>query len=162
MLVLDLGGQYSQLIARRVRECRVYSELVGHTISPEAVRARNPYALVLSGGPASVYSDDAPRVDPALFELGVPTLGICYGAQLMALELGGRVDRTGVSEFGRTSMDATESRLLADTPAEQTVCSGGVSASSRDSVTSIDVRPNSETPVRSTRPPSSSAMSCAP
>jgi GMP synthase (glutamine-hydrolysing) len=99
-----------------VRECRVYSELVGHTISPEAVRARNPYALVLSGGPSSVYSDDAPRVDPALFELGVPTLGICYGAQLMALELGGRVDRTGVSEFGRTSMDATESQLLAGTP----------------------------------------------
>ena len=85
------------------------------------MRARNPYALVLSGGPASVYSDDAPRVDPALFELGVPILGICYGAQLMALELGGRVDRTGVSEFGRTSMEATESRLLADTPPEQTV-----------------------------------------
>jgi len=104
-----------------VRECRVYSELVGHTITPEAVRARNPYALVLSGGPASVYSDDAPRVDPALFELGVPTLGICYGAQLMALELGGRVDRTGVSEFGRTSMEVTESQLLADTPPEQTV-----------------------------------------
>jgi GMP synthase (glutamine-hydrolysing) len=121
VLVLDLGGQYSQLIARRVRECRVYSELVGHTITPETVRARNPYALVLSGGPASVYSDDAPRVDPALFELGIPTLGICYGAQLMALELGGRVDRTGVSEFGRTSMEATESTLLADTPAEQTV-----------------------------------------
>jgi GMP synthase (glutamine-hydrolysing) len=121
VLVLDLGGQYSQLIARRVRECRVYSELVGHTITPEAVRARNPYALVLSGGPASVYSGDAPRVDPALFELGVPTLGICYGAQLMALELGGRVDRTGVSEFGRTSMAVTESRLLADTPDEQTV-----------------------------------------
>jgi GMP synthase (glutamine-hydrolysing) len=121
VLVLDLGGQYSQLIARRVRECRVYSELVGHTITPEAVRARNPYALVLSGGPASVYSGDAPRVDPALFELGVPTLGICYGAQLMALELGGRVDRTGISEFGRTSMAVTESRLLADTPDEQTV-----------------------------------------
>jgi GMP synthase (glutamine-hydrolysing) len=121
VLVVDLGGQYSQLIARRVRECRVYSELVGHTITPEAVRARNPYALVLSGGPSSVYSDDAPRVDPALFELGFPTLGICYGAQLMALELGGRVDRTGVSEFGRTSMEVAESQLLADTPAEQTV-----------------------------------------
>src|SRR6266853_2220283 len=121
VLVVDLGGQYSQLIARRVRECRVYSELVGHTITPEAVRARNPYALVLSGGPASVYSDDAPRVDPALFELGVPTLGICYGAQLMALELGGRVDRTGVSEFGRTELRVEESRLLKDTPLEQTV-----------------------------------------
>jgi GMP synthase (glutamine-hydrolysing) len=121
VLVVDLGGQYSQLIARRVRECRVYSELVGHTISPEAVRARNPYALILSGGPASVYSDDAPHVDPRIFELGVPTLGICYGAQLLALDLGGRVDRTGVSEFGKTAMSVTESRLLKDTPAEQTV-----------------------------------------
>ena len=162
MLVLDLGGQYSQLIARRVRECRVYSQLVGHTITPEAVRARSPYALVLSGGPASVYSDDAPRVDPALFELGVPTLGICYGAQLMALELGGRVDRTGVSEFGRTSMEVTESRLLADTPPEQTVCSSGVPANRADSAARIPVLPNSDTPVRSTRPPSSSAISCIP
>jgi GMP synthase (glutamine-hydrolysing) len=121
VLVIDLGGQYSQLIARRVRECRVYSELVGHTISPEAVRARNPYALILSGGPASVYADDAPHVDPRIFELGIPTLGICYGMQLMALELGGRVDRTGVSEFGKTELHTEESRLLKDTPTEQTV-----------------------------------------
>jgi len=121
VLVIDLGGQYSQLIARRVRECRVYSELVAHTISPEAVRARNPYALILSGGPASVYADDAPHVDPRIFELGIPTLGICYGMQLMALELGGRVDRTGVSEFGKTELHTEESRLLKDTPAEQTV-----------------------------------------
>jgi GMP synthase (glutamine-hydrolysing) len=121
VLVVDLGGQYSQLIARRVRECRVYSELVGHTITPEAVRARNPYALVLSGGPASVYADGAPRVDSRLFELGIPTLGICYGAQLLARDLGGRVDRTGVSEFGRTEVRVAESRLLRDTPAEQTV-----------------------------------------
>ena len=116
MLVIDLGGQYSQLIARRVRECRVYSELVGHTISPEAVRARNPYALILSGGPASVYAEDAPHVDPRIFELGIPTLGICYGMQLMALDLGGRVDRTGVSEFGKTELRAEESALLRDTP----------------------------------------------
>jgi GMP synthase (glutamine-hydrolysing) len=121
VLVIDLGGQYSQLIARRVRECRVYSELVGHTISPEAVRARNPYAVILSGGPASVYADDAPHVDPGIFELGIPTLGICYGMQLMALDLGGRVDRTGVSEFGKTDLRVGESRLLDDTPAEQTV-----------------------------------------
>ena len=121
MLVIDLGGQYSQLIARRVRECRVYSELVGHSISPEAVRARNPYAVILSGGPASVYADDAPHVDPRIFELGIPTLGICYGMQLMALELGGRVDRTGVSEFGKTELHVEESRLLKDTPSEQTV-----------------------------------------
>ena len=103
MLVVDLGGQYSQLIARRIRECRVYSELVPHGTPVEAVRARRPRALVLSGGPASVYADGAPRIDPALYELGVPTLGICYGMQLMALDLGGRVDRTGVSEFGRAS-----------------------------------------------------------
>src|ERR1044071_5494596 len=94
VLVVDLGGQYSQLIARRVRECRVYSELVGHDVSPARIRARKPLALILSGGPASVYAEDAPRVDPAIFELGVPTLGICYGAQLMALELGGAVERT--------------------------------------------------------------------
>jgi GMP synthase (glutamine-hydrolysing) len=121
VLVIDLGGQYSQLIARRVRECRVYSELVGHTISPEAVRARNPYALILSGGPASVYAKDAPHVDPRIFELGIPTLGICYGMQLMALDLGGRVDRTGVSEFGKTELRVEESTLLKDTPSEQTV-----------------------------------------
>jgi GMP synthase (glutamine-hydrolysing) len=121
VLVLDFGGQYAQLIARRVRECRVYSELVGHTISPEAIRARNPHAIILSGGPASVYADGAPRVDPRIFELGIPTLGICYGAQLMALDLGGRVDRTDASEFGKTQLQAEESALLKDTPAEQTV-----------------------------------------
>jgi GMP synthase (glutamine-hydrolysing) len=112
VLVLDFGGQYAQLIARRVRECRVYSELVGHSISPEAIRARNPYAVILSGGPSSVYADGAPRVDPRIFELGIPTLGICYGAQLMALDLGGRVDHTGVSEFGKTPVRAAESTLL--------------------------------------------------
>ncbi|HET8528906.1 MAG TPA: glutamine-hydrolyzing GMP synthase [Gaiellaceae bacterium] len=121
MLVLDFGGQYAQLIARRVRECRVYSELVGHSISPEAIRARNPYALVLSGGPASVYSEGAPQVDPRIFELGIPTLGICYGAQLMARDLGGRVDRTDASEYGKTSLQASDSTLLKDTPAHQTV-----------------------------------------
>src|SRR2546427_7556611 len=121
VLVMDLGGQYSQLIARRVRECRVYSELVPHDASPEAILERNPVALVLSGGPASVYADDAPRVDPKLFELGVPTLGICYGMQLMALELGGSVERTGVSEFGKTSLEAGSGALFEGTPDEQTV-----------------------------------------
>src|SRR6266536_4410989 len=120
VLVLDLGGQYAQLIARRVRECRVYSELVGHGVTAEQVRARNPHALILSGGPASVYSQGAPHVAPGLFELGIPTLGICYGAQLMALDLGGRVDRTGVSEFGKTDLEVGESTLLKDTPARQT------------------------------------------
>src|SRR5215218_7156306 len=79
VLVVDLGGQYSQLIARRVREARVYSELVSHRSTVEEIRARNPVALVLSGGPASVYSEGAPKLDAAIFELGIPTLGICYG-----------------------------------------------------------------------------------
>ena len=119
VLVLDLGGQYSQLIARRVRECRVYSELVPHTISPEAVHARNPLALVLSGGPASVYAEGAPKVDPRIFELGIPTLGICYGMQLMAQDLGGKVERTGVSEFGKTEFRAEEGELFVNLPPEQ-------------------------------------------
>ncbi|MDP8911867.1 MAG: glutamine-hydrolyzing GMP synthase [Actinomycetota bacterium] len=130
VLVVDLGGQYSQLIARRVRECRVYSELVGHDVSAESIRRRNPRALVLSGGPASVYADGAPRVDPRLFELGVPTLGICYGMQLMAQQLGGRVERTGVSEFGKTALRAEDSDLFAGLPAEQSCW-----MSHRDSVT---------------------------
>ncbi len=121
MLVVDFGGQYSQLIARRVRECRVYSKLVPHTLTPEEVRALNPHALILSGGPASVYAEGAPRADPGLFRLGVPTLGICYGAQLLAKELGGRVDRTGVSEFGKTDLRAEESELFHDLPGTQTV-----------------------------------------
>jgi len=121
VLVVDLGGQYSHLIARRVRECRVYSELVPHGISPAEVRARNPAALILSGGPASVYAEGAPRVDPGLFELGVPALGICYGMQLMAQELGGRVERTGVSEFGKTGLRAAHGALFEGLPEEQTV-----------------------------------------
>src|SRR5438874_7989861 len=121
VLVVDLGGQYSQLIARRVRECRVYSELVGHGVSAEAIRARNPLALVLSGGPASVYAEGAPKIDPRIYELGVPTLGICYGMQLMALDLGGAVERTGVSEFGKTSLQAGGGRLFEGVPDEQIV-----------------------------------------
>ena len=130
MLVLDFGGQYAQLIARRVRDARVYSELVSHKVTPQQIRARNPYAVILSGGPASVYAEHAPRVDPGIFELGIPTLGICYGAQLMALDLGGSVERTGASEFGKTELRAEESELFRDLPSEQTVW-----MSHRDSVT---------------------------
>src|SRR5438445_476180 len=130
VLVIDLGGQYPQLIARRVRECRVYSELVGHAVTPEEIRARNPLALVLSGGPASVYADGAPRIDPRLYELEVPTLGICYGMQLMAQDLGGSVDRTGVSEFGKTEVRVHEGALFAGLTEQQTTW-----MSHRDSVT---------------------------
>jgi GMP synthase (glutamine-hydrolysing) len=121
VLVVDLGGQYSQLIARRVREAGVYSELVPHTLPAEQIARRNPHAIVLSGGPASVYADGAPRIDPAILDLGVPTLGICYGMQLIALEGGGRVDRTNVSEFGKTELRAEEGELFANLPGEQTV-----------------------------------------
>src|SRR5204862_4772185 len=121
VLVVDLGGQYAQLIARRVRECRVYSELVGHGVTAAQVRARNPHALILSGGPASVYAEGAPHVDPEVFALGIPTLGICYGAQLMALDLGGKVERTGASEFGKPALTAVESQLFARLPEQQSV-----------------------------------------
>jgi GMP synthase (glutamine-hydrolysing) len=130
VLVVDLGGQYSQLIARRVRECRVYSELVSHQTPAQAIRARNPRAIVLSGGPASVYADEAPEVDAAVWELGVPTLGICYGMQLMARDLGGRVERTGASEFGRTDLHAEGGALFEQVPEDQVVW-----MSHRDSVT---------------------------
>jgi GMP synthase (glutamine-hydrolysing) len=130
VLVVDFGGQYSQLIARRVREARVYSELVSHRTPAQAIRARNPRALILSGGPASVYADEAPKLDEAVWELGIPTLGICYGMQLMALDLGGRVERTGGSEFGRADLRSGGGALLEDTPEEQVVW-----MSHRDSVT---------------------------
>jgi GMP synthase (glutamine-hydrolysing) len=130
VLVLDLGGQYAQLIARRVREARVYSELVPHSLSADEVRRRNPLALVLSGGPASVYAEGAPQVDEKLFELGVPTLGICYGAQLMALRLGGEVRRTDTSEFGKTELVGGGGALFQGLPDEQTVW-----MSHRDTVT---------------------------
>jgi GMP synthase (glutamine-hydrolysing) len=121
VLVIDFGGQYSQLIARRVREARVYSELVSHKISADEVSRRNPLALVLSGGPASVYAPGAPQIDPAIFQLGIPTLGICYGMQLMARDLGGSVESTGGSEYGKAELAAFESELFRDLPSEQTV-----------------------------------------
>ena len=130
MLVLDMGGQYAQLIARRVREARVFSELVPHSIGADEVRRRKPLALILSGGPASVYSEGAPRVDDALFGLGIPTLGICYGAQLMALDLGGEVARTDASEFGKAELEGGTGALFAGLPEEQTVW-----MSHRDTVT---------------------------
>src|SRR3712207_3509953 len=119
VVVLDYGGQYSQLIARRVRECGVFSELLPHHVGAEEVRKRNPKGLILSGGPASVYAEGAPALDPELLELGIPVLGICYGMQLLARSLGGRVEGAEVGEFGRSELKVTEpGRLLAGTPPE--------------------------------------------
>jgi GMP synthase (glutamine-hydrolysing) len=121
VVVLDYGGQYSQLIARRVRECGVFSELLPHHVGVEEVARRRPKGLILSGGPASVYAEGAPHLERGLLELGIPVLGICYGMQLLAHELGGRVEGAEVGEFGRSRLDVTEpGRLLAGTPAEQT------------------------------------------
>ncbi len=112
VLVVDFGAQYAQLIARRVREANVYSEIVPHDISAEEVRQRCPAGLILSGGPKSVHTDGAPRLDRDVLSLGVPVLGICYGAQLLAHELGGRVDRSGLAEYGRVSLDVSRPGVL--------------------------------------------------
>jgi GMP synthase (glutamine-hydrolysing) len=104
VLVVDFGAQYAQLIARRVREARVYSEIVQSTITADEVRRIAPAAIILSGGPKSVYEVPAPSLDAKIYELGIPILGICYGAQLMALQLGGEVANTGVGEYGRTTL----------------------------------------------------------
>jgi GMP synthase (glutamine-hydrolysing) len=127
VLVVDLGAQYAQLIARRIRECHVYSEIVPHDLTASQVAARRPAGVVLSGGPASVYERGAPAVDPGLFELGVPLLGICYGHQLMARALGGEVAATGQREYGRTELRVGEPGvLLADLgPVEQVWMSHG-------------------------------------
>ncbi len=122
VLVVDFGAQYAQLIARRVREAKVYSEIVPHTMPIAEMLARKPAAIILSGGPSSVYAPGAPAVDADLFEAGVPVFGMCYGFQAMAQVLGGEVARTGVSEYGRTPVRVTSpGTLLADIPAEHRV-----------------------------------------
>ncbi|MBU4194401.1 MAG: glutamine-hydrolyzing GMP synthase [Actinobacteria bacterium] len=122
VLVLDYGAQYAQLIARRVRECNVYSEIVPRTLTVEQIEERNPSGLILSGGPSSVYKEGAPGCDPRLFELGIPILGICYGMQLMADMLGGSVEKTGGKEYGKTELVVIdEGVLLDDLPLEQVV-----------------------------------------
>lgn len=122
VLVVDFGAQYAQLIARRVREAGVYSEIVPHTVSAAEIAAKNPVGIILSGGPSSVYEEGAPALDPDVFDLGVPTLGICYGFQVMAQTLGGEVAHTGLREYGAT--DATivgAGSLIGEQPAEQNV-----------------------------------------
>ncbi|MFM5951336.1 MAG: glutamine-hydrolyzing GMP synthase [Micrococcales bacterium] len=120
VLVVDFGAQYAQLIARRVREASVFSEIVHHTITAAEVKAKNPAAIILSGGPSSVYEDESPQLDPAILELGIPVLGICYGFQTLANALGGRVDKTGKREYGATELTVkSEGEILAGQPAEQ-------------------------------------------
>ncbi|GEL96592.1 GMP synthase [glutamine-hydrolyzing] [Cellulomonas terrae] len=122
VLVVDFGAQYAQLIARRVREANVYSEIVPHTASVADLLAKDPAAIILSGGPSSVYATGAPFVDPALFEAGVPVLGICYGFQAMAAALGGTVAQTGQREYGGTAVEVTSAgTVLSGSPASQTV-----------------------------------------
>jgi len=121
VVVLDYGGQYSQLIARRIRDCGVFSELLPHHVPLEKVAERKPRGIILSGGPASVYADGAPALDRGLLELGVPVMGICYGMQLLVHTLGGRVEQAEVGEFGRSDLHvSTPGRLLAGMPREQT------------------------------------------
>ncbi|MFN8073335.1 MAG: glutamine-hydrolyzing GMP synthase [Mycobacterium sp.] len=121
VLVVDFGAQYAQLIARRVREARVFSEVIPHTAGVAEIKAKDPQAIVLSGGPASVYADGAPQLDPALFDLGIPVFGICYGFQAMARALGGTVARTGTSEYGRTEMNVLGGELHSGLPGSQPV-----------------------------------------
>ena len=121
VLVIDFGAQYAQLIARRVREARVFSEVIPHTATVEEIKARNPRAIVLSGGPASVYADGAPQLDPGVFDLGIPVFGICYGFQAMAQALGGTVERTGTSEYGRTELNVLGGELHSRLPGTQPV-----------------------------------------
>jgi len=121
VLVVDFGAQYAQLIARRVRECHVYSEIVPSTMPVAEMLARRPKAIILSGGPSSVYADGAPPAPAGLFDAGVPVLGICYGFQLMVAGLGGTVARTGAAEYGATALDSTGGALLTGTPKRQRV-----------------------------------------
>ena len=121
VLVVDFGAQYAHLIARRVREAGVYSELVPHSMPVDEILAKDPKAIILSGGPASVFEPGAPTIDTKVFESGVPVLGICYGFQVMAYELGGKVDKAALGEYGKTSATIDDAAgILADSPAEQT------------------------------------------
>lgn len=123
ILILDFGGQYKQLIARRIRACQVYCEILPHTTDPEELKAKKPMGIILTGGPSSVYGSDAPACPQEVLSLGVPVLGICYGAQFMAYSLGGKVEPASVSEYGKAELiiDGLDSPLFADVP-EKTTC----------------------------------------
>ena len=112
ILILDFGGQYNQLIARRVRECNVYSEVVPFDIALEKIKEKNPKGIIFTGGPASVYGEDSPKCADGIFELGIPVLGICYGMQLMTHELGGKVARATKREYGATQVNIDNNSLL--------------------------------------------------
>lgn len=112
IVVVDFGGQYNQLIARRVRENKVYCEVISYKRSAEEIKAMNPKGIIFTGGPNSVYEENSPKIDPAVFELGIPVLGVCYGAQLMAQTLGGRVDRATEREYGRIQLNIAEGSKL--------------------------------------------------
>lgn len=112
ILILDFGGQYNQLIARRVRECQVYSEVVPFDISIEKIKEKNPKGIIFTGGPASVFGDDSPKCDNKIFDLGIPILGICYGMQLMTITLGGTVEKANKREYGVTNVNINNNSLL--------------------------------------------------
>jgi len=122
VLVVDFGAQYAQLIARRVREANVYSEIVPHNISAAEVAQKNPAAIILSGGPSSVYEENSPRLDAKILELGIPVLGICYGFQVLAQSLGGRVDKTGKREYGATDLKLSSGGTLLASQPDLQVC----------------------------------------
>ena len=123
MIVLDFGGQYNQLVARRVRECNVYCEIYSYKTDIEKIKAMNPKGIILTGGPNSCYEPDSPTYTDELFKLGIPVLGLCYGAQLMSHVLGGKVERADVREYGKTEViiDKRESKVF-EGVSEKTIC----------------------------------------
>ena len=122
VLVIDFGGQYNQLIARRIRECGVYCELVPYDYTIEQIKAKNPQAIVLTGGPSSVYEDNTPQADPKIFELGIPVLGICYGHQFTAFNLGGNVAHAQAGEYGKVNIKLDTTSALFDGIEAEATC----------------------------------------
>ena len=122
VIVIDFGGQYNQLVARRVRECNVYCEIYSYKTDIEQIKAMNPKGIILTGGPNSCYEEGAPTYTKELFELGVPVLGLCYGAQLMMHILGGKVEKAPVREYGKTEVMVDKSSPLFTNVEEKTIC----------------------------------------